>query len=339
MRESGFPKPVHELVATLAEIFRHQSRSEIVELLESSHAYIDETSFDNWNGGTYTWALRLEVPVSVFASVEPRLADVEKEISTKLNYFARHYPNDHLDEVTISPISPTSPVLGRRMSPPDLEVRRLWSTGRFRLFLSHVSAHKVEVASLKRELKRQGVSAFVAHEDIEPSLEWRDEIELGLRSMHALAALITPDFHASAWTDQEIGWALGRGILVIPIRFGADPYGFAGKFQGISGSLKQASLLATAIVDALLLNQQTYGEMKRAFVHAFREAASFEMAQILRRRVLSIPDFTDEEKASLRNACTENEQVANAFGVPEAIYKAFGSPPVQKPTIKDDIPF
>jgi len=60
------------------------------------------TDSDRWNGGTYTWALRLEVPVAIFASVEPRLSNIEKEISEKLVYFSRQYTNDHLGEVTVS---------------------------------------------------------------------------------------------------------------------------------------------------------------------------------------------------------------------------------------------
>src|SRR5439155_10900732 len=84
----------------------------------------------------------------------------------------------------------------------------------FRLFLSHVSEHKLLAGKLKDELLLRGISAFVAHEDIAPSLVWQNEIELALRSMHALAALLTPDFHASNWTDQEVGFALGKGILV-----------------------------------------------------------------------------------------------------------------------------
>src|SRR3984957_4662633 len=218
MAEASYPKPVAEVVATLTEIFRHQQQGEIVELLESAHAWFDNTEFDNWNGGTYSWALRLEVPVPIFAAVEPRLSKIEKDISEKLAYFSRSYPNDHLSEVTVSPIAPGASVASQRVSPSEVEVRRLWPEGRFRLFLSHVSKHKVAVSKLKDEFAAVGIAAFVAHDDIEPSLEWRKEIELGLRSMHSLAALITLDFHASPWTDQEVGWAFGRGLLVIPVR-------------------------------------------------------------------------------------------------------------------------
>jgi hypothetical protein len=328
--EVGFPKPVVEVVATLADIFRHQRRTEVVELLESAHAWIDQTQHDNWNGGTDWWALRLEVPIPVFASVEPRLSKIEKEIVAKLSYLTRLYPDDHLDSVTVSPITHGSSVVGQRITPSETEVRRLWPDGRFRLFLSHVSAHKVEVSKLKAQLGLRGVSAFVAHEDIEPSLEWRDEIELGLRSMHALAALITPEFHASLWTDQEIGWALGRGLLVVPVRLGFDPYGFAGKIQGVSGKLENPEKLASSLVGSLLLNTQTHGEMRRSIVSAFAAATSYEMAQTLRKLIVKIEDFTDEEKAAMQKACTDNPNVARAYYVPEAIYKAFGKPPQPK---------
>jgi hypothetical protein len=334
MPNAIFPVPVSEVIVTLADIFRHQRRGELLELIENAHAHFDETNFDNWNGGTYTWALRLEVPVPLYASVESRLAAIEKEIGAKLSYIERLHPNDQVGEVTVTPITPGASMLGQRMAPSETEVRRLWPDGHFRLFLSHVSKHKVAVSKLRDELASYGIAAFVAHENIEPSLEWRDEIELGLRSMHGLAALITADFHASYWTDQEVGWALGRGVLVLPIRLGADPYGFAGKVQAIKGDLDYLGGVAGPILRALLTNPQTHGEMRRALVTAFRGATSFPMALALRDYVIAVTDFTDEEKMALRSACVENAQVAGAYGVRAAIYNAFGEPPDPKSTVR-----
>lgn len=228
--------------------------------------------------------------------------------------------------------------LDARMAPPESDVRRIWPEGRLRLFLSHVSAHKIAVSKLKDELGHRGVAAFVAHEDIEPSLEWQREIELALSSMHSLAALITPDFHASAWTDQEVGWAFARGVLVLPIRLGADPYGFLARIQGASGSLDQPNPLAISMVKALLSNPQTNGEMRRSLVRAFAGSTSFIMTQALRKLVVEITNFTEEEKATLRTACTENYQVANAHYVPDAIYSAFGGPAETKPREEENDP-
>jgi hypothetical protein len=45
--------------------------------------------------------------------------------------------------------------------------RRIWSDG-FRLFITHTAAHASYVSRVKKELKELGISAFVAHTDIEP---------------------------------------------------------------------------------------------------------------------------------------------------------------------------
>lgn len=345
MSEGDYPRPVAEIVATLLDIFRHQRQSEIAELLESVNASFDSIGYDNWNGGTTTWALRLQAPVPVFASIEPRLAAIEKEILAKLGYLNRVHTNDPVEEVSVAPITPGSALIGQRLAPSEIEVRRLWPDGRFRLFLSHVSKHKAEVSKLKAQLALHGVAAFVAHEDIEPSLAWREETELGLKSMHALAALITPDFHASPWTDQEVGWALGRGVLVVPVLLGANPYGFAGRTQGISGSLERPKALAISIVNTLVSNPQTHGEMRRGIASAFCTARSYEMAQALRKAIETITDFTNEEKAELEKACTDNSNIRDAYSVPEAVLRVIGKPlvaeaaPTPSPPEDDDVPF
>jgi len=335
MRESAYPKPVADVVATLTDICRHQKRPELVELLENAHAHFEETDYDNWNGGTTTWALRLEVPVVFFASAQPRLSDIEKELGQRLDFLDRLFPNDPLGAVTITPLTSAEMALGQRMAVSDTDVRRIWRDAYFRLFLSHVSQHRDQVSHLKTALLEMGISAFVAHEDIEPSLEWQNEISLALRSMHALAALITPDFHGSNWTDQEVGWALGRGVPAIPVRLGADPYGFLGKIQAIRGALSDPSSLAAGITQALLRSTQVHGHMRRALVEAFQNADSFAAAKRIKDLILTVDDFTEDEKDRLRNACTSNNQVSGSWGVTDAIYDAFGVPKIS--TTSDDL--
>lgn len=148
----------------------------------------------------------------------------------------------------------------------DVADTRFWLPGYFRLFLSHVSSFKAKTAQLQSALKPFGISAFVAHEDIEPTKEWQDEIERALFSMHALAAILTPGFHDSKWTDQEIGVALGRGLLVIPVRRALDPYGFIGKSQGLQASGKTVRDVADSIFKILAANAQTTGALAEAIV-------------------------------------------------------------------------
>lgn len=108
----------------------------------------------------------------------------------------------------------------------------LWLPERIRVFMSHTSAHKAIVGDISRELAREAFSCFVAHDAIEPSRQWQDVIALALRTSDVLVAYVTSDFSSSKWTDQEVGWALGREIPTIPVKVDGDPYGFFGAYQG-----------------------------------------------------------------------------------------------------------
>lgn len=101
-------------------------------------------------------------------------------------------------------------------------IKRIWQDDGYRLFLSHKADVKKEVTKVKEQLGIYGVSAFVAHTSIKPTLAWQSEIESALYSMDALVALMTKGFHESYWTDQEVGFALGRHVPVIPVKLGRD---------------------------------------------------------------------------------------------------------------------
>jgi len=340
MSGPAFPTPADEVISIALEIFRKNRQTQIVDILEGAQPWFDAINFDNWNGGITTWALRLQVPVAIYAGAEPDLGKIETAIKSRLGYLARQYPNQPLEEVTILPIAPGAKTQDRKVSISESEVRRIWPDHRFRLFLSHVSVHKIQVAKLKDELSRRGIAAFVAHEAIEPSLEWQKEIELGLRSMHALAALLTADFHSSKWTDQEIGWALGRDLFVLPVRLQTDPYGFFGKTQAVSGSLDKPDVLAHAITVALLKNTQTHGEMRRSIVETFATSSSVVTTQALVKLMPKIDDFTDDEKKRLLEACENVPAVSTAYHVPRKIREAFGIAPTKpEETPTEDVPF
>lgn len=127
-----------------------------------------------------------------------------------------------------------------------------WEQGYIKAFISHLAANKQRVSSLKKKIEAWGISSFVAHTDIEPSREWMQEIEKALSSMDILIAVVEPGFKESNWTDQEIGYALGRNVDIIPLRAGLNPYGFMGKYQGIQIKNKIPEVVAQEIVSVLL---------------------------------------------------------------------------------------
>lgn len=148
-------------------------------------------------------------------------------------------------------------------------VADFWAEGQLRLFLSHLSSNKVRMSALKADLAHWGISAFVAHEDIEPSREWMDEVEAGLQTMEVMAVVVEPGFKESDWCPQEVGFALGRKIDIIPLRAGLDPYGFFGKLQGIQIKGKLPKDVAKEIVRLLLKKPKHRDRLLQCIGRAF----------------------------------------------------------------------
>ncbi len=134
----------------------------------------------------------------------------------------------------------------------------------FRLFISHISADKDKAVRLKTCLAPYAINGFVAHEDINPTLAWQDEIERALFSMDAMVAVHTPGFSKSVWTQQEIGIALGRGIKVISFKMGEDPTGFISKRQALSRQRRTAEEIAKEIDGLLRGDPLTRGRLDAA---------------------------------------------------------------------------
>lgn len=141
-------------------------------------------------------------------------------------------------------------------------------TKAFRLFISHISKDKLIATRLKGALAGYDIAGFVAHEDIHPTLAWQDEIERALLTMDALIAVHTPGFSASIWTQQEIGFALGRGIKVISFKMGEDPTGFIGKHQALPRRNRTAEQIAAEVDRLLAKDSRTKERLEEAKVAA-----------------------------------------------------------------------
>lgn len=222
-----------------------------------------------------------------------------------------------------------------------------WKTGHFKLFLSHLATFKVQTSHLQSALRKYAISSFVAHEDIEPTKEWQLEIEAGLQTMDALAAILMPGFKESNWCDQEVGVAVGRDVLVIPIRRGLDPYGFIGKYQGIQAKGKNIGQVAEAIFDTLVKSPKTKNKMLLAISGSIVNATSPEEAIDKIEIIKSLDSVPEDILENLKSQVSENKLLTESldfinqlnvmltkFNVDKLLV---GTPSEQKEW--DDIPF
>lgn len=194
-----------------------------------------------------------------------------------------------------------------------------WRKEFFRVFISHLAAHRVEAAALQTALLTQGITSFVAHNDIEPTTEWQSQIELGLQTSQALVAMLHPGFHDSKWTDQELGYAMGRGIPVFSIRLGADPYGFIGRYQGFNGTGKAAWALANELGAAYRKNKETAAGLAAPTVAVFEQSGSFDSAKARVGYLEELTVWDDGLRDRVAQAAKQNDQITHSWGVPERV--------------------
>jgi hypothetical protein len=86
-------------------------------------------------------------------------------------------------------------------------------------------------------------------------------------------------FHQSDWTDQEIGYAMGRNKPSFAVNYGPVSYGFIGKFQAFYGGTKSANVITDEIVAALRVHPDTRVAVCRAIAKKFGTSALFTEAR------------------------------------------------------------
>lgn len=177
-----------------------------------------------------------------------------------------------------------------------------WEPCHFKLFLTHLSSFKKTTAQLQAALKRFGISGFVAHVDIEPTREWLVEIEAGLHSMDALAAILMPGFKESNWTDQEVGVAVGRGVLIIPIMRGLNPYGFISRYQGLNADGKTVSVVAEEVFRILVRSPKTRNKMLSCITETTLQSKSDAEAIDKLRHLASVDELPTSYLQKLRES-------------------------------------
>lgn len=309
------PKNIEHYLATLSKLYAHEGKRQFQEIIVNAQIRVhEEWDYDNWNGGTYGHALFLAVPERLFLSSIKQKGDIESKITEDLNKL-HNFQNEHISAVFLEMETAEDHewrkesgllVAGKRIVPPDA-TKRIWGDDGFRVFLSHKSEVKKETAVIKDGLRLFGISCFVAHEDIHPTKAWQDEIENALASMDGFVALMTEGFHDSNWTDQEVGYAVARGVPIIAVRLGKDPYGFIGKFQALSSTWQ---LAVEDVVKILIKDDQILS----AYIQALRNCPNWDSGNALAKVLPGIEKLTAAQIDALVAAYNETSELRGSFG-------------------------
>lgn len=82
------------VLATVAELLRAGGHHDAVEVLRESSPTIDETGYDNWNGGTTRWTLRLPLNPARYSQLGEQRSPMEELITAAFTEVIGETPND-----------------------------------------------------------------------------------------------------------------------------------------------------------------------------------------------------------------------------------------------------
>lgn len=282
---------------------------------------IPGTDVDNYNGGTYGHDARIYVPLDIHSAIPLKeIHKVAETICSDLNELSRSIHNEYFRAVILD-VDDENDVDYQRSIPftqrPPINPATLnfWKPGHVRLFISHRDGHKKGANELAEALEAYGISSFVAHDTIKPLTEWMPEILKGLETMELMLVYLTNDFEDSIWTQQEVGYALGRGIPVVSLKLeGKDPPGFISHIQAQKGSTENPSASASALYKLIADRLGAVDRLHDGLVSAFIASEDFNDARYrFDRMAANVDKLNARQVENIIKGYKTNTNLHNAF--------------------------
>jgi len=229
------PLEIEPTLAAIAHALLRTDRTADASLLATATAQIEEVGYDNWNGGTTVWELGIQIPYPDFlALADERRSDIE----TFINNAVEHFLPERGDWVhaKIRPAKFTDPnwrrnVTARTVEPALAQTKGSYETENY-AFISYQTTDKLTAARVQRVLADVGISSFLAHEDIEVSVAWREKILEEIGRANLFVSILSKHYLQSAWCMQEAGIAAFRNLTSIHLSIdGTIPTGFSSNVQ------------------------------------------------------------------------------------------------------------
>jgi hypothetical protein len=318
MTEYAITRKLNHYRKQLMLLYRGANEHLLEEILATAPIYIQERyTYDNWNGGQYGHALTFYLQDEVYGKIGgfEEIEKLSSRIKSDFNQASASIENEGIAAVFIELFDQEDAECQAAIQPNGVvslngEHVSLWRSGYLKLFISHRDKHKQAAHALAGLLLPYGISCFVAHDNIEPTEKWRHEIEKALRSMDAFLALLTDDFSGGNWTNQEVGFAIARGVPIIPLKVSSlNPYGFMEIYQGLPGDFENMSQTAQKVFKLICQKLDGRNIVKRATISAFVNSTSYMDSMAAFERLKDIPQFTDDELDHLAHGFNKNSQL------------------------------
>jgi hypothetical protein len=178
-------------------------------------------------------------------------------------------------------------------------------------FISYSHEDGEYAGQAKRVLAEVGINAFLAHEDLNVSEQWRERILEELRRCDLFVGFFSAHFLSSSWGLQEVGFIVARPeVLVVPLSIdGTIPCGFVSHLQ--SRRIPKDGITRALLVEPLAV-QRPRMILPRLIRIAGKAPSFLEAAARMRPLVPLFPVFTAGEAEALASASVSNGQIWSA---------------------------
>jgi hypothetical protein len=200
-------------------------------------------------------------------------------------------------------------------------------TEKLEVFLSYSYNDRFTASKIKQELENAGLSVFMAHDDIEPSLEWKTVILKNLKTCDLFIPLFSSNFKKSNWTDQETGIAFGFEKIIIPLTLDeVSPYGFVGKYQGLK-CRENISESCKKILE-IIMKKPIADKVKDVLIDAFLESESFDESNKRAKILLTLQTYNSDQIHKIVSKFMSQSQINGSWRGREFVSKLVKENPI-----------
>ncbi|MCF8298568.1 MAG: toll/interleukin-1 receptor domain-containing protein [Saprospiraceae bacterium] len=314
---SEFEKQLDSKLRVMNIYYENKKKYIYQKIIVNYDPLVTTTSSENFNDYTTYLILQFNLDSKFFQSIIQDKNIIEEDLKNDINKQCfSNIDDEFVSKVALELKSDESTdwrfesgLLNNTELTDENIISEIWGKQkRYKIFLSHKAAFKKEASTLKEQLENYGISCFVAHEDVKPTKKWIVKIEEALRSMNLLIALIADDFYDSDWTQQEIGFALGRGIKVYAIKLSKEKSrGFQNQFQDITANWSNSG---TKILETM---KDVNPEWNDIITNALQFSKNFDQSNEIFPYFKKLTKINEQQLNNIIEAFNNNDQIYNNF--------------------------
>lgn len=226
------PDDIEGILRTVAQIYAMQGSRREVAILAKSKVEVEQTDYDNWNGGTYGYRLILRIPAAHYAQIESERGKIEKDICERMEPLLQGFSNASINSVLITLEIENDANwrknAGRWLDKVAEESVRIGSReARFDVFISHATEDKESlVRPLATALAQHGFKVWYDEFELKLGDSLSKSIDYGLSNSAYGIVVLSKAFFSKNWTQYEFEGLIARQTVgekvVLPIWHGVS---------------------------------------------------------------------------------------------------------------------